>query len=197
MTPYQRVARVRPWGPKIETATKADSRIARANTPDELITLFSTEIWRFVSSQISRREDAEDVVMEVFSAAVRDFGQLHRADNQRHWLFGIARRKIADAYRRQYRRAQQPISAQQVANDEWPSPLQMATRDALSTLPQEQREVLILKYVHGLSMDEVGKVIRRSIPATNSLLQRGRQSLRDAMGTTFESALGFATGDNS
>ena len=45
----------------------------------------------------------------------------------------------------------------------------------------DQREALILKYVNGLSTEEVGLVIRRSLAATNSLLQRGRESLRAAL----------------
>ena len=50
---------------------------------------------------------------------------------------------------------------------------------ALSDLTEVHREVLVLKYVNGLSIEEIAKVIGKSAAATNSLLQRARQSLRE------------------
>ena len=157
------------------------ANLPHARNPDELVTLFSSEIWRFAASQISHREDAEDVVMEVFAAAFRDFSKLDRADNQRHWLLAVARKKVADSHRKRYRRAEQPIEKDTEAEQAIPDASQFATREALAAIPVDQREVLILKYVNGLSTEEVGAIIRRSLAATNSLLQRGRESLRLAL----------------
>lgn len=180
MTPYQRVIRTRLWRPKIESTDEGHVRCAR--TPDELVTLFSDEVWRFASAQVRHREDAEDVVMETFAAAFRDFERLQRADNQAHWLLAIARKKVADSYRKQYRRAELLMQETNVAPDGMPSARGLAARGALAGLPEGQREVLTLKYVNGLSTEEVAKVTRRSPAATNSLLQRGRESLRAALG---------------
>jgi RNA polymerase sigma-70 factor (ECF subfamily) len=153
----------------------------RADTTDELVTLFSSEVWRFSVSQISHRDDAEDVVMETFAAAFRDFPKVLGAENQLHWLLAVARRKAADHYRKQYRRSEQPISDSGAGTGDLPSSDQLVTRQALAALSADQREALILKYVNGLSTDEVGEVMRRSGAATNSLLQRARESLRLAL----------------
>ncbi len=177
MTPYLRAPKARPWRPDIDLAAST----ARAHDSDELVTLFSEDVWRFAAAQMRRREDAEDVVMETFAAAFRDFGRVKRADDQRHWLLAVARRKAADAYRKQYRRAEEPLSDESLLGSEAPSALQLAAREALAALPEGQREALTLKYVNGLSTAEVGRVTRRSTAATNSLLQRARQSLRDAL----------------
>jgi RNA polymerase sigma-70 factor (ECF subfamily) len=186
MTPLTRASKVRFWEPKIDLVQTDEQPAIRAYNPDELVILFSGEVWRFASAQVRNREDAEDIVMEVFAAAFRDFGQLRRVDNQRQWLLAIARKKVADSYRKQYRRAEQPLSETNLpAPDDMPSATQIAARDALANLPEGQREVLTLKYVNGLSMEEVGKITRRSVAATNSLLQRGRESLRQALGTAF------------
>jgi len=158
--------------------------ISRPTTPDELITIHSADVWRFVQAQISHREDAEDIVMETFAAAFRDFRKVAHADNQRHWLLAVARRKVADRHRRKYRRAEEPIAhAEGYGSTQTPSTDQLITREALSRVAEDQREVLILKYVNGLSTEEIGQVIRRSVAATNSLLQRGRESLRAALAT--------------
>jgi RNA polymerase sigma-70 factor (ECF subfamily) len=163
----------------------------RARTADELVELFSGDVWRYVASQITKREDAEDVVMEVFAAAFSDFSKLTRAADQRLWLLGVARRKLADCLRKQYRRAETPLSAlDEPAEAMGLDETQLATRGALARLPDHQRQALILKYVNGLSTEEVGIVTRRSVAATNSLLQRARQGLREALGMRMTEASG-------
>jgi|GEM_PF-533913 RNA polymerase sigma-70 factor (ECF subfamily) len=154
----------------------------RARKPDDLVRLFSADIWKFTASQITKKEDAEDIVMEVFAVAFSDFSKVQRADDQRVWLLAIARRKVADHLRRKYRRAEQPLSAESVEAAPMLTEMQIATRGALDQIPENEREALVLKYVNGLSTEEVGMVIRRSIAATNSLLQRARESLRQALG---------------
>jgi RNA polymerase sigma-70 factor (ECF subfamily) len=153
----------------------------RAETPRELVDLYSDDIWRFASSQVPRREDAEDIVMDVFAAAFASFPKLTRVDDQRLWLLGIARKKMAKALRMRYRRAEQPLNDEHVAMETERSELQEAVWGALGAVPSPQAEALVLKYVNGLSTEEVAQVLRKSLPATNSLLQRARETLRTAV----------------
>jgi RNA polymerase sigma-70 factor (ECF subfamily) len=169
---------------KADPVRATEVRIPRARTQEELVALFSTPVWRFVSSQLPRREDAEDVVMEVFASAFSSFGSLERATDQRLWLLGVARHKVADARRKRYQRAEQPYE-EAVAAPETAAPtdeLRLAMRTALDTLPSDQSQALVLKYVNGLSTEEVSAVLRKSLQATNSLLQRGRESMRRLLG---------------
>jgi RNA polymerase sigma-70 factor, ECF subfamily len=167
------------------TAATMTARL-RAREPEQLVELFADDVWRFVSSQVSRREDAEDIVMEVFEIAIAKFQKLQAVDSQRHWLLSVARKKSIDCLRKQYRRAEQPISAAEMAAE---APAQEgrqeATREALKALPSHQSQALLLKYVNGLSTEEVSKVIGKSMEATNSLLQRARTALRAALTPVF------------
>lgn len=179
------------WRTEPKSAMIDDVPVTRAQTPDELVQLFSNDVWRFASSQVNRREDAEDIVMEVFAAAFSHFDKLTRVDDQRLWLLAIARRKATDVLRRQYRRAERPYSAlENSTTTPWLDDDQLATRGALAQLPEPQREAVILKYVNGLSTEEVGVVIKRSLAATNSLLQRARQSLRESLGPQMTGSTG-------
>lgn len=172
--------------PSGKPATMEEKDGLRAREPGELVELFSDDVWRFVSSQVSRREDAEDVVMEVFAVAVAKFHRLQSVDSQRQWLLAVARKKAADCLRRRYRRAERPIEAHDaVAEEPGLGERGEATRAALQSLPEGQGQALILKYVNGLSTEEVAEVIRRSVPATNSLLQRARGALRSALSPVF------------
>ena len=167
-----------------ELAIQQEATIPRARNPEELVELFSKDVWRFASAQIARREDAEDIVMEVFAAACSNFQKVYRTENQRIWLLSITRKKVIDHLRRQYRRAEQPISsAEMIACEAEVSDLSETARKALRGLSEPHSEALILKYINGLSMEELAAVMRKSIPATNSLLQRARTALRDAMGS--------------
>jgi RNA polymerase sigma factor (sigma-70 family) len=157
-----------------------------ARSPDELVELFSGEVWRFTSSQISRREDAEDIVQEVFAAAFQNYAKVDRMLDQRLWLLTVARNKVASLLRQRYRRSEEPLSDEHSFEASMESTeLQHAVRRGILGLPQPQAEVLVLKYVNGLSTEEVSQVIRKSLPATNSLLQRARSAFREALGPTF------------
>lgn len=158
----------------------------RARDPEELVEIFSDDVWRFVSSQVSRREDAEDIMMEVFSVAIDKFPKLLAVDNQRQWLLTVAKNKSIDCLRKRYRHAEQPLETCEIAvEDKHASEHQEATRKALNALPYAESQALILKYVNGLTTEEVAKVIRKSVPATNSLLQRARVALRAALSPVF------------
>jgi RNA polymerase sigma-70 factor, ECF subfamily len=156
--------------------------VRKARNPEELVEVFSDEVWRFASSQLSRREDAEDVMMEVFQAAFAGFHKFGRIGDQRLWLLAIARKKVASLLRKRYRRAELPLEFGEPtysipANSE----LQDAVRTGINALPTPQAEALVLKYVNGLSTAEVSAVIGKSLPATNSLLQRARGAFREAL----------------
>jgi RNA polymerase sigma-70 factor (ECF subfamily) len=158
-----------------------------AKNPEELVELYSDEVWRFTSSQLSRREDAEDIAMEVFAAACSNFDKLIHAYDQRLWLLGIARKKVAGFLRQRYRRAEQPLTDDHIAEAAiGTTEVQEAVRTGIRGLPHQQGEALVLKYVNGLSTEEVSLVIKKSMPATNSLLQRARAAFREAIGPAGE-----------
>ena len=124
--------------------------------------------------------------MEVFAVSIAKFHRLKTVDSQRHWLLAVARKKAADCLRRQYRRAERPIEADDAVAEKFETDERgEAMRAALHALPEGQGQALILKYVNGLSTEEVAGVIRKSVPATNSLLQRARGALRSALSPVF------------
>lgn len=148
-------------------------------TPDEVVRRYGDDVWRFVSSKLKRREDIEDVVMEVFGIACRHIRDLEKADSPKIWLLVVARRKALDAHRRLYRRAEYPLSTAENEAAGLEPPMREEIRMLINRLPDPYRDVLILKYVNGLETNEVAKIMKKSSTATNSLLQRARESLRN------------------
>lgn len=86
--------------PLTDTRTNGLQRLKQANQPSfaEARREYQTLVFAFVSRRIKPQEEAEDVTAEVFVDAYRHW---HRCKGPcRLWLLGIARRKVADAYRR-------------------------------------------------------------------------------------------------
>lgn len=153
--------------------------------PTELQRLYLDDVWRYVSSRLDRQEDAEDVTMEVMHAAFSKLRESTVVAEPRLWLLTIAKNKVADALRRRYRRRETPLvdSDQPDGADHL---RRFAVNAILDKLPEDHSQALVLKYVNGLSTDEVGAVMRRSPEAANSLLQRARQSFRELGTGTFD-----------
>lgn len=149
--------------------------------PQRLVALYSDDVWRYVSSKLSRREDAEDVTMETFAHAIKCFDRVLNADSPKLWLLAVARNKVHDLLRKRYRRAESPLDESSQIPGPEPAPNREELRQALSEMPERQREVLVLKYVNGLSTEEIARSIGKSEAAANSLLQRARDSLRERM----------------
>lgn len=179
----------------ISALARATERTAQARQPSDercapfpdaaqLPALYLDEVFRYASRRLERREDAEDVCAETFAAAFEQLPRFRGEVEVRLWLLGIARRKVADALRRHARRREvawpDEFETADPGHNERPARAALREesrskmRQLLAQLKDEQREVLLLKYVEELSVEEIALVIGRSKGATNSLLQRAR-----------------------
>ena len=146
------------------------------------------DVYRYCFARLGSREDAEDATMEVFLAANARPDRLRDASDPRLYLIGIARRKVVDVLRRR-RRDRRPTYLEHIEPTDGAERREVV-HQALGALPEIQREVLILKYVQELSVQEIAGVVRKSPQAVNSLLQRGRAAFR-------HSAIGLFEGNGS
>ncbi|MEO8477126.1 MAG: sigma-70 family RNA polymerase sigma factor [Actinomycetota bacterium] len=124
--------------------------------------------------------DGDDLVAEVFLRAwtglptYRPTGVPFVA-----WLYGIARHVIVDQVRREARstpRETLPDAIVEFAEDD-----RMMLAEAIDGLPDEQRQVIELKYLLGLRNPEVAEALGVSIGAVNAKQWRALQTLRDRL----------------
>lgn len=136
-------------------------------------------VYRYLSRRVAGREDAEDIAAETFAAAMT----CRRPSRvpPRCWLFGIARRKLADAYRKRRVTARLDESLVDPANLD--SALQM--RQWIQALPQAQRDALLLQALEELSVQEIAQVMGRSQGSVKALLQRAKERIRLVCETEF------------
>lgn len=130
-----------------------------------------------------RADDPEDLVGEVFLQVARDIAKF-RGDEAdlRRWVFSIAHNRLIDSRRRAKRRPA-PSGAdvpEGVHTDLDPSfdPELVAALDALTP---DQREIVVLRFVADLSLEQVAKITSTSVGAVKALQHRGLERLEKAM----------------
>lgn len=143
------------------------------------------------------REDAEDLLLDVFVAAL-ERGALRAlpVEEQRLWLWRVARNKLVDYYRKHARRQHLPLEdASETFYEEgelvpeWAALRNEEHRSllaAIEDLPPTQKEVLLLRFVDGLRAQEIARILGKRDTAVRMILSRALNLLRK----TFEKRLG-------
>lgn len=142
----------------------------------------------YIRTQVRRREDAEDLLGQVFLEALRDLGRFSGdVGGFRAWLFRIAYHRSVDLARRQSRRAEEPLDSvhQRPAADDPESEVldrldRLRLRAAVDRLPPEQRRVISLRLAGALSAAEIGKILGKSTGAVKALQFRALANLSRA-----------------
>jgi RNA polymerase sigma-70 factor (ECF subfamily) len=150
-------------------------------------------ILMFLCRQVPNREDAEDVLLEVFQAAIES-ETLPKLDESKHrtWLWTVAHNKAADYYRRTRHRPAFALGLEEAADiledDESSAPeiaaLRQETyaelRSHVSSLSEIQQEILRLRFAHGLKCNEIAQQLNKSHTAIRAMLSRALNLLRDS-----------------
>ena len=125
---------------------------------------------------------ADDLTQETFLAAVRELRRGRRPEVPIAWIHGIARHKLLDHYRRA-ERSERPLEDAPLAagapDIPHEAPRERMT-EALAAVPASQRAALVLHYIDGFSMREAAELLGKTEKAVESLLGRGRESLKRA-----------------
>ena len=133
------------------------------------------DVARYCARRTGTAEDAEDAATEVFAIAWRRRGDLPQAPEDRLWLFGIARRVLANAARAERRRARLTERLKQEPALGHVEPAGLA--QALAELPAADREQLLLTGWEGLTPAEIARVLQRPAALISRRLYRARKRL--------------------
>ena len=130
----------------------------------------------------ARRADVEDCAQEVFLAAYRALGSLREPAAFGGWLLGIARLQARKALKRRGRSPVLPLP-EDLQSPETPS--QGAGEEilqALSRLPDPEREAVSLRHLAGRSPEEIAEALDLPDGTVRSRISRGLARLREKLG---------------
>ena len=165
-----------------------DVRAAQADPAafDRLYRRYVDRVYSYAFYQLADHHEAEDVTERTFLSALGAIGR-YRDDGStfRAWLFRIAHNAIANAHRSRARRRAEPIESIAEPHAPGADPAAVvagadrsrAVREALARIPPERRQVIVLRFVDGLSSREIGVVLDRSPGAARVLLHRALADL--------------------
>ena len=118
-------------------------------------------------------EDPEDLLGEVFLQVARDLRRFQGDETDlRRWVFSIARNRVIDAGRRRRRRPRALGPPPERPAPDQPPPIEPALLAALAELTDEQREVVVLRFIADLPSEEVAVIVDRPLTAVKALQRR-------------------------
>jgi RNA polymerase sigma factor (sigma-70 family) len=153
---------------------------------ETLVARYQSRLLAFCRHMLGSREDAEDVLQEVFAASFNAIVADDRAIHVRPWLYRIARNRSLNHLRRV-----QPIGVDSM--DIHMSDAGQSTADKVhkredfrllvsdvQDLPETQKTALLLREIDALSYEQIAEAMETTIPSVKSLLVRARVSLAEA-----------------
>ena len=149
------------------------------------------QIYNYIYYRTSNGKDAEDLCSRVF---IRALNHIERYEDRGYpfsaWLYRIAHNLVINWYRDREKAEEISLS------DQYPPPRmagsvedQIENEDekgalmrVISSLPEDRKELLVLKHVEGLTNTEIGQIMDRTEGAIKALYHRTLESLRDDYG---------------
>jgi RNA polymerase sigma factor (sigma-70 family) len=173
---------------RLQSDERLVALIRRGSTTafEVLVSRYHARLLAFCRHLLGSREDAEDVLQEVFSAAFNAILDDDRPINVRPWLYRIARNRSLNHLRR--------IQAVGVDSMDIHLHDHGATTadkvhereefrllvDDIHGLPETQRTALVLREMDALSYEQIAEAMETTVPSVKSLLVRARVSLAEA-----------------
>ena len=168
--------------------------LAKAKTldPEALRALhqqFYEPVARYISFKVGNAQTVEDLSGEVF---VRVIEGLKRGkgwqESPKGWIMGIARNLVADYYRQRERVTEVKLTPDVAATQE-ASPIQLALRSerkaelmaAIHELTDDQRDVILMRFMEGINIEGVAKAIGKTPGAVKGLQYRALRALAEKM----------------
>lgn len=153
---------------------------------------FSDQVRGFIRSKVSNDDEAKDVLQDIFMRIHKGIDDLEHKDRVQSWVFGIARRALADYYRKKGRDKEEPAGSE-IKTDSDEDPLldlnefegnHDVHEEVLSwlipmidELPEKYGKPLKMADVEGKTQQEVADYLGLSLSGAKSRIQRARQKL--------------------
>ena len=154
---------------------------------DEVVRTYQKPLYSFIVRMVENRETADDVFQETWVRVIRHVGSFRGDSRFTTWLFQIALNQCRNVMRKQSRRSFvdiEDVSQSLAVEPEVDADRILAAtkvKKMLASLPVKMREVLILRYYHDKSEQEIAEIIGAPVGTVKSRIHRATSMLRDKM----------------
>lgn len=163
-----------------QSFTETTSREQRFN---ELVSVYRDDLYRYGYWLTGSQSVADDLVQETMVRAWKAMDKLQNPKAVKGWLITILRRENARRFERyQPKESGIPTEELEAKKAEYDTSTEaFVLREALSKLPEEYREPLLLQVIHGYSQKEIAEQLGISSAGAGTRLFRARQKLREML----------------
>src|SRR6185503_3785602 len=155
---------------------------AKAGDPERLHYLYvryADDVLRYVNGLVRDHHEAEDITQNVFAKLMTAINKYEeRAVPFDAWIIRVARNAALDHLRAKRAIPTEEVRQTDTGRAQTAQDRGQALRQALEDLPEDQREVLVLRHIIGLSPVEIANTLDKSESSVHGLHHRGRRSLR-------------------
>ena len=163
------------------------SAIARAKQGDTnalhfLYVRYADDVYGFVNSIVRDHHEAEDITQNLFAKLMRIIGKYEQREVPfSAWILRVARNAALDHMRARRQIPFEEVRTSDEGHEQVGFERFQSLRTALDRLPGDQREVLILRHIAGLTPPEIADVLGKTESSIHGLHHRGRGALQAAL----------------
>lgn len=167
----------------------ARARRGDAHAFEQLVTAYRNQVFRLALRMCGNEADADEVAQEAFLSAWKGLPNFRGESRFSTWLYQLTTHAAIDLMRREKRQAAAEDIDEITTADDGPSPQQQVERaetqreirSALMQLPEEYRQVLLLRFMQELSYEEIGRALKLPVGTVKSRLNRAKAQLKDIL----------------
>jgi RNA polymerase sigma-70 factor (ECF subfamily) len=158
---------------------KVIERVLKGDTEafNVLVRRWEKPIYNFIVRMISDRDEAMDICQDCFMKAYRELRTLKDRDRFSAWLYRIAHNACLSRLRKTYGKTWVELDPD-AESPHVPAENRLAVEKALEQLPDDQREVVILKVFQSLKFDEIALIQDAPVSTVKSRLYMAFEKLR-------------------
>jgi RNA polymerase sigma-70 factor, ECF subfamily len=165
---------------------------------NELYQNYHQDVFQFLFYMVRNREQAEDLVQEVYIRVFKSYNRFEGKSSEKTWLFSIARNVAIDYFRKQKgwkgRILEKFDWSMSEIKDNVPIPEEIAIQKeeilwvfkCLDYCTVDQRAVIILRFLHDLSITETAEALEWTESKVKTTQHRALKLLKKQMATFYE-----------
>ena len=144
---------------------------------------YADDVFAYVRSIVRNHHDAEDITQGVFAKLMTAIQRYEErgAIPFAGWIMRVARNATLDHLRARRQIPVEEVRTTDPCDEGREFEQRQCLKEALAALPREQREVLVLRHVLGLSPPEIAEQLEKTESSVHGLHHRGRATLRAAL----------------